>query len=45
MARTDHARPALRREHGDDAPRYQHRPTTRRTKTRRQAVLVALKEF
>ena len=45
MSRSDHSRKARRPEHGDTAPRYQHRPTPRRAKTRLQALITALKEF
>jgi hypothetical protein len=45
MARTDHRRKAKRPEHGDTAPRYQHRPIPRRMRTRLQALLATLKEF
>jgi hypothetical protein len=45
MSRTDHSRRAKRPEHGDAAPRFQHRPIPRRAKTRLQALIAAIKEF
>lgn len=44
MSHTDHSRKAKRPEHGDQAPRYQHRPTPRRQTTRRMATMAALRE-
>jgi len=45
MSRTDHSRKAKRPEHADTAPRRQPRPNPRRSRTRLQALLAALKEF